>query len=756
MTKKHSAKYWITSISATVIVTGIVLACAGDWGPEYGTSNFTPETIVRDSTYSPFFYSNEYYYGIGHDENHNHRFDDANTAQWATWLGKDVPDAALRYLLGKAPQSSIDSAINWITAPAAAAPAALRGRAMENARGSSRFRDFLAYLQLARQAEGFALNESEGWYNYEDAKKKRKTIDAMAFDQRLVRRKNIADSFLQNRYWFQRVRNFYFNGSPRQAIDLFEQQQKQFPRDDFYYRTMSYAAGAWYKLKNYSKANYYYSLVYAGCPAMRTVAHYSFHPQEQTDWKATLALCANNAEKATCWQMLGIFYGDEGRSIQEIYKLDPRSPQLDLLLVRAVNIYEQKFGGTNVNDPLDIAVHRSDSAGKFTVALIDKIAREGRTSRPWIWNMAAGYLGTLDNKFTEANAWYDRTAIGLPKEPDAQAQLRLLRLINQLSATRVLDKKTEDKLRPELDWLMSLSGAQNNVFRYATALDWMRHRMAALYTVQKDYVKSECYVSTSKFYADDKRVLALQTFLNRAGKTPYENYCASISHINKNGILEYQAIKSAYAGNLEDAIAKFSMDTADALIILPGNPFNGRIQDCHDCDFSAPQKIKYSKLAFIKKCKEMKDKATAGQDVYTNFVLLGNAYYNMSHYGNARAFYESAVIGSGHSSADYIDSAFRNMLTSMTIAVKCYQQALKAAVGDEQKAKCQYMLAKCERNEWYNSTAGKDNQQLPDFLEWKGFTALRQYSSTQYYKEVLKECGYFNTYSQKHPLLYKP
>jgi hypothetical protein len=66
-----------------------------------------------------------------------------------------------------------------------------------------------------------------------------------------------------------------------------------------------------------------------------------------------------------------------------------------------------------------------------------------------------------------------------------------------------------------------------------------------------------------------------------------------------------------------------------------------------------------------------------------------------------------------------------------------------------------YLLAKCQRNEWYNGKPRlidawpdkKDAQS--DFIAWDGFKALKQYSNTKYYSEVLNECGYFNTYIQK-------
>lgn len=759
MTKMLSKKSWIISISACLISAGIALACAGDWGPEYGTSNFTPEIIVADSTYSPFFFSNQFYYGIGHDDNHDRRFNATNTREWSRYFGKGIPTEELDFLLQKAEVNTIDSAAAWIAFPTGKLPASMQGfRLMQN-RKDAKLAAFLRYLQVAKQGESYALNNVTGSWDYEERKKDKPTILPGAFDEIIPRKMTSADPFLKERYYFQWVRYSFFYNSPQKTIDLFEQHEKEFSPGSIYYRTMAYAAGAYYKLKNYSKANYLYSRVYEGCPELRTVAHYSFHPQEEKDWTATLALCRNNGEKATLWQMLGIFYSDEQRSLEEIYALDPKSEKMDLLMVRAVNIYEQKFNAGAVNgDYLVKSV--SDSSNQPLFTLITRIAEEGKTRRPWTWDMAAGYLNTLEGKYTAAQSWYTRTTSLLPKDNLAQSQLRLLKLINKVGMTRQMDTRTENELLPDIEWLRAMNSQQTNgremadpggSFRSSDAFEWLRKKLSALYKKQKDPVKAECFVTSSNFYANDQQVTALKTFLEKTGKTPYEDLCTRLSSIKKEDVSEYQAIRSAYEGRPEEAIEK-GTNTPGAATELPGNPFNGRIRDCHDCDFSAPQKIKYTKLSLLQKIKDIKDKIAAGTDIYTNAVLLGNAYYNLSQYGNARTFYECKIIGSGHSDASYIDSAFRQLLTSMKISAGYYTQALNAAANDEQRAKCQYMLAKCERNSWYNLPGNSDpygNTHGPDFQEWKGFAALRSYSSTQYFKDVLHECGYFKTYINK-------
>jgi hypothetical protein len=152
----------------------------------------------------------------------------------------------------------------------------------------------------------------------------------------------------------------------------------------------------------------------------------------------------------------------------------------------------------------------------------------------------------------------------------------------------------------------------------------------------------------------------------------------------------------------------------------------------------------------------MQDNLANGQEVYGNSILLGNAFYNITHFGNARLFHERNITGYGYNPYDFRDK-IRVMITDCSIAKMYYQKALAFAKTDEQKAKCHYMISKCERNDYYNSQydPAKDsweNQSAVqyskiNFLAWDGFKTLKSnYSQTKYYQEVINECGYFKTY----------
>ncbi|MBS1659434.1 MAG: hypothetical protein JST68_00140 [Bacteroidetes bacterium] len=714
MTKTFLRKYWLILTSACCISTAVVLACA-DSG-EYMTSSFTPEIFV-DEAYSPFFYSELFYYGIGHDEDQLIRFNNSNVQEWSSWLGKTVKPETLQYLLTTASSKAIDSGATRSSDPKSKA--------------------FFSYLQLAKKCEAFSLTPiSRPWD--EDTLKRKPRFNATTLNRQLQQQFTAAtDPFLQQRYWFQLVRSQFFNGAPQDALHAFDSYAQKSPTNTMYYRSLSYAAGAYYKLKQYSKANYYYSLVYQGCNELKTTAHYSFHPQEESDWRGTLALCRTSDEKATLWQMLGIFYSDPNRALQEIYQLNPKSDKLDLLLSRAVNIAEQPG---------------IDSSQVALTRFISRVAEARNTTKPWIWQQAAGYLNTLADNYTAAASWYAKADATTPKTDLPQAQLRLLKLYNTIAGSRTIDSKLEQKLLPELQWLYHL---KLDIRRSCVgAID---KKLASLYTASGDKAKAECFVHKSEFFASPANTAALKTFLSKPSPSPYDQLCYERSEIKKEDISEYQAIQYTMADHIDEALAVIKEADSASKTILRGNPFNARIRDCHDCDHEAPQKIKYSKADLIKKLKELKDKIAAGQDVYTNAVLAGNAQYNITQYGNARVFYECKIYGSDNSGPWSIDSAYRTTLISMKTAIRYYTLALSAAKDDEQKAKCQYLLAKCQRNEWYNKTIyakgdndfADDTERNPAFIEWDGFKALKQYANTKYYNEVLKECGYFKTYTGK-------
>ncbi len=751
MTKKFSKK-WLIALVSIIVVTGsykIVRACAGgDWFVG-DSSNITPEAFVQDSTYYPFFYSDMFYYNINYDDAHNTRFNQTNVEEWDNYLSHSVDTTTLKYLMYQVDLKGIDKLYSKKLTPSVQLPDSLQKRYLKLHMDKPQVNNFLQYLKIAKEAEEFCVSEYR--YSWDPPKKVPEYSNFKNFNLKVQAGFGGAkEPFIKERYWFQLVRfNYFYN--PAAAISTFENNKATFATDNMFYRTMAYAAGAYYKEKRYARANYYYSLVFSDNKQLRTVAHYSFHPQEEADWQQTLSLCKSAEEKATLWQMLGIFYKDELRSMKEIYKIAPQSPKLDLLLTRYVNIYE--VGGIYSSEKEKDSIRNSK---KRELAWINETAKAGKTSNQFLWNVSAGYLSFMQDNYAEASGFYTNARKSLKSDDKlASGQLRLLELLNNIGKLNRITEKDENALLSDLNWLFYDEKPTN--LRTSNAESWVRKTMSKKYAQQGEMQKSECYQTSAAFYTKDDNITQYRNFLEKKKYSPYELFCKKITSIKLNDVYDFLAVRETLENKDLNKAYNLFVQSGDSTTLM-GNPFNGRIADCHDCDHAAPQKVKYTKGELVKKLILLKSNIESGQDVYNNALLLGNAFYNMSYYGNARLFYEGSIYGMEEpSEASGIDYNYKNILTDNSIAYSYYQKALLAAENDEQKAKCYYMMAKCERNKWYNQTfySNQDSyydrykNKLPDFVEWESFRKLKEYSQTAYYKDVIKECGYFRKVARK-------
>jgi len=341
--------------------------------------------------------------------------------------------------------------------------------------------------------------------------------------------------------------------------------------------------------------------------------------------------------------------------------------------------------------------------------------------------------------------------------------LRLLRFVNNLNKISKIDSKSEQTILSDLKWLYEELPAKNiENFRFYNASDWSRQYLSALYKAQKNVVMAELFSqstayysgnSGNSFYDDEKNLLAMKSFLQKTDKTQMEQIAERIYNLKGRDIANFQAVKATFENKIPQAIAYMKETDSIQHYVLLGNPFNGNIKDCHDCEHEAYQKRKFTQMDFLNLINEMQHKVAKNEDVYNNSLLLGNAFYNLSHFGNARTFYEISIVGYG-SSPTYFRDAMKRMIIDCSVSKMYYQKALLAATTKEQKAKCTYMLAKCERNDFYNQRYYFQNKNYwevyddkVNFLAWNGFKTLeKDYSDTQYYQDVIRECGYFNTY----------
>lgn len=748
MTNHFFRKLLATFSLLGVVTYGVVSACGGgdwDWDWWRGNSSFSPESYV-DKSYSPLFFSRgEVFYGVGFDTKHNSRFNEDIVKDWSSYLKNKISTTDLEYFLLNA---EAETALSELYKASVDKKDVAEWKNKLDIK-DPKVKEFFTFMNYAKQVETGSISH----YDYWDYENRDKTYLSWDLAQSLEKKYNtVKDSFLKNRYWFQTMKAYFYGDNPAEAIYFFENTKEKEPKNVLYYRALSYVAGVHYQNKDYTTANYLYSIVFDKCPEMRVVTAYNFHPQNQTDFNASLQIAKDTNEKAALWALLG-YYADERTAIKEIFKIDPKSSHLDYLLTRLINKEESRLSDISFTNTVKYREDIKKRLDKESYALVSSIAKSQKTGKPYLWNIAAGYLETYNGNFRAAADYFKISESQIPNTALAKDQLRLLKLINTVSEMNAITVKDEQKLLPELQWLYFTLpndvNAEASQFRYHQASAWSKKYIASLYNAKKNSVFSELFNRDNRFYANSKQLENMKTFLAKKDKTAWEQLAQNIYTVKLADIYEFQAITSTYNNKIDEAVA--FMEKAENLknTELYGNPFNGGIKDCHDCDHRAPQRIKYSKLNFLKKVKEMQDKVNSGEDVYNNSILLGNAFYNITHYGNARVFYEANIMAED-SSSPYVLEYNQKILLNCSIADMYYKKAFDAATTAEQKARCTYMRAKCERNTFYNQSGYKRYDYIRDrvlFKAWDGFKKLeKEYSNTRYYQQVINECGYFRKY----------
>lgn len=768
--KKKFLKLSVKVTSVFLLSWGIYsYGCADGWWGAYN-SVFSPEVTVGKNSYMPFFYDAENLFYSGDSRSAQNIFKEENIADWKNYLENLATEETIAFYLYD--ESVKVNLANWV-------------KAIENNQSiqlpfsldtkNQKIKNFFTFLSIARGTEQIT-NQTYDYWDYENRSQLKMESAEIVDYENLYHSISANDFFYKNRIWFQIMRLKFYSDDKNSAITFFETTEKDQNRNTLYYRALHYVAGAYKSQGNYEKANVILAQLFNDFPVLQHTALFEYRPMTDKE-VGKIAKSLQPSHQTALWAMQG-YYGNLMHSMKEIYRVDPSSKHIDFLLSRYVNILENE-----VNVYADTwepkAIKSVEEYRKNTQKRIDKsdiqwiynVAKEGKVNNLFLWNVASGYLASLSADFSVASDFYSKSK-SLVITTDQKNQLRLLNLLNEVAKTDKIDTNTEQRLLQDLKWLYNeipnTPYEEIEDMRYSYATTWTKQYLSMLYKNDKNVVMSELIFSRSGFYKDQNQSAAMERFLLKTDKTSWEKLWETNYEFNLADIYESRAIYLFYQNKIEQAIEVFekipvvqksdynwetnryetnNVDYKE--ILLPGNPFNGKIKDCNDCEHQAKQYVQYTSLTFMKKVKEMQDKIAAGEDVFNNALLVGNAFYNASYFGSARAFYYNAIVGEHGVS---IGSEHQEMLLSMQWAKKYYEMAKKSAFTQEQKAKMAYMLAKVERNDFYTTNyfmrpSGYWGYGEIMFKKWKGFEELKnQYADTQYYQEVIAECGYFRKY----------
>lgn len=780
-------------------------------------STFAPEVIGKVSE-APFFKSYHTLYGVNQTTKERRAaLQNLNTLEWSSFFGYMTSTASMDYLLYSISaddlvrlQNAFANGQSQGLPPAAKDVLSNLNRMLRNSRPQDvdaikkQIVAALKYIAFAKDIEPLATRNSDidSWDTPDVKPPADVPVDELVAKSNALIKEIVADdaskAFLVQRYRLQVIRLYYYMGLYDKAQAYYASHVREFgsllkdPKaeqgigNSAKYRFLDYAAGSFYKsagaiftkqknlgkgetlspaelaamTKGFSTANYLYSLIFDQFEPLKTTSYLSFHPMENADWLATLAMAKTTNEKEILWQLLGI-YADGQSAIETIYALNPASQTLPLLLVREVNKAEESWSNNQEHikhpeyfDPNDKVVSDAEAIGVKRLATIERIANAGKAAQPYLWDMAAGHLSIFAGNTNKALAYLNKAEMGAAKDNVlAKSQIRLSKLLLSVRGLKEVNPLVESKLVVDLTWLDSYKSVEAN-YRASTVSRMVSEQLSSLYAKKGDKVRALWLNddSSDDFYRDNAKLDSMIA-LSENPTTPFDSYLASRSKYSLGQLQELKALNSLYAGNLADANESFARVGAEISDqVLNADPFMIHIKDDHDADFEAAHN-KYTKVTFAKRMLELSRLALGNDKLALDASFeLANGYYNMSYFGNGRDIYDTEF---GNLRARARDNAL-NAETSlkMDLAKKFYQRALDLAVknkaNQELQAKLTWMLAKVERNEFINNhpSLSFDDKLVTEYLNTsktvKSFAD--KFNDTQYFKEVIKECGYFNSY----------
>ncbi len=748
--KRRTLKRFSTLIisGSLIITTSIVLACAFyDYESNFFNSFFAPET--NNTPESKMFYrSVQQYYSSGGIYNAINVMDSTNIADWAIFFENKIAAGDLSSIIYKLRIGEIDTCIFYLRDHKYPIKYPLSESPVFTYDNKVLINEFLFYLGYAKRCEPFSIYFS-GWWD--DNKQNDPRNDKTVMEKLLTGGKKALAStksvYIKERYAFQITRLLYQMGSYEECISFYNQNANLFnSKSSIPYRTLGYVAASQYKMKKYSEANYLYSIIFDKCPTMRKLCFTSFHPQEEADWQGALALAKNNHEKEVLWQLLGI-YADPLRAMKEIYDLNPKSELLNLLVVRAVNINEEAFIGFEGywSRPNSGYALQAKKVNTNLLAFTQKLADNGNTSKPYLWNLVTGYLYFAKGEFSQSEKYFAKAEPISARDQLVSEQIHSFRIMIKVEQYLKPNAKLEDDFTNDLSWFNS--SERHSSLRKDCIYHWSLSRLSEKYRSWGDSIKAQCldYHQNPNFYDIRDNINGLIALTDKPNKTNFESYILSLHPYSKETMVTYKAICAIYQYKFDDAFKIMNECLNTGTEVLENNPFNITIKDCYTCD--APIVEKFTQYNFIKKMLELQVKTlTDPQNASKYYFLMANGLYNMTYFGNSRRVYRSPIksYGNIYFGWGYDQNIKKSPIVDCSKALEYYKKAMDLSNDNEFKAKCCFMAAKCEQNKFFVSDEFSFKSPVKSGLYFKQL--FDNYSNTKYYQEIINECGYFRKY----------
>lgn len=752
--KKQIAFILLCSSLLLPFSTPLSIGCGGYDEPDITESLLFNPRIIGQEALHPLFITYHGLFDGAYDENAE-TSNSLNLKEWALRYSNSLNNEELMWLIYQATKEDILSIQKNQFVPSGN-DSTLKVSLSEKIKKVKTKENDLLYLQFAKQAEALAVNH---YYYWEERDRDTIALKNLLVDLRMQFMK-CKDPFLKGRYGFQFLKTAHYSGEHESGIDFYETNLKNDKTysESIQWRNKGYYAACLYKAKRYTESNLLYCDIFKNYGPQKIDAILSFHPQEEDEWNDLLKN-ATTEQLKTLWLFYGI-YSDPIKGIEEISKLDPLNKEMELLLMRAVNIAEHNIISNPIynwdetrqfeesaeyykNSSLRSWKSVNESNLERLISIIDqRIKSPTFETQPWY--SAKAYLQFLRNDLTGAKSTLAASMLKSEANPVAQKQNNITTALIFASGMKVGILKEEEIMAAMLHQIKKDDTPVKDA-----AERYILRQLATKYKDNGDEAKN--MLCSREIYADFNspgNISIVREFMERKNLNSLEQYLCDTYTFKLASIYDLEGTEYLYQHDWQNAIAAFVKHPDAGTTSTYCDPFVIHIKDCHECDHSNQTSLTFTKMSFSKRMLELKEQINAEKNNNTKSELCfeyANGLYNMTWFGNARVLSLTDIHYSSSSQFLSYGEKISDPYFDCTEAGKWYEEARKLTRNKEFAAKCAWMAAKCEHANWLNSI----NESEPnDFVAGEYFQMLKStYKNTKYYQEIIQECGYFCTFN---------
>lgn len=793
-------KAFITVCISTAIVSfpQNIIGCGPEADPYDYYTSFFHQNLPDARGYRPFYYVG---YRSFYDETEPTEVADVLADEWAAYCGPSVKKADAKKLVNKFAWKDLNNLYyNLEKNQPLKIPDSVKQNSMTAYFMQSRDLEALGYIMYAKQVEPYVLGGEGDW----DALKRDslKMAKLIKNGQQLyaVAKKDI----FKQKYAYQFLRLGLYSGRYTDVISWYDEYASKINYSSVLQPlSLALKAGALFHSGGQKEAAYFFSKVFAASTAKRisNCLGFIWSVDSKADRKEYLSLCKNDKERAAMLSLFALNSSDNNLTdMEEIYKLNPGSEELEILVVREINKLEEKYltpamlkqpGGkpfyfTWEDESRDSIMRESEKEVTALASFLHHAAQKNNVTNAGLFETAAAYAAYMTRDYA-ASKKYLAAAERLSLTQKVKDQWALTNILVTINEKEKIDAPFEEQLLPSLQWLEDRVKAEKAVtLNYWDVQQWrniyrnlLSEVLARRYHQQGDLAKEVLCIGNADWIMKGKQdyygsmngidflrnnlmskdVERLFALVDNKQPSRFESYLISRNSVTKKEVVDFAGTSYLREFNYNKAIEWFKK-FADKKTIVK-NPFADLLYDREE-QLPGEKNFKTTKLAFAQEMLKLEQDAKQPATAAKSYYRLALGMYNITYYGHTWEMVQYYRSGSDgyHIPADA--TGFQKEYYGAYKAHDYFEKAMKASVDKNFKARCLFMMAKCaqklEHQPQYDeySYGNWDKYEEANKAYWPKFKNnkyfpqfVKEYSSTAFYKEAFNSCSYLRDFVKK-------